>query len=463
MEGTHSPRAVRPPAVAGLFYAGEAGALQRELDDALAQARPVSPGEPAGPPKALIVPHAGYIYSGPVAASAYRRLDALRGRVCRVVLLGPCHRVPVRGLALPGVDAFATPLGQVPIDREAVAVLADLPQVVVSAAAHAREHSLEVQLPFLQRALDEFTLVPLAVGDATPAEVAEVLERLWGGDETLVLISSDLSHYHGYAEAQAIDGATVTAILGGAAGSALDHEQACGATPIAGLLQVAHRRGLVPRLLDLRNSGDTAGDRSRVVGYAAIAFFAPASAAHATEAPDGATLLALARRAIAHALGGPAPEVPPQRALRAPGATFVTLRAGGALRGCIGSLEPRRALADDVMSNAVAAALRDPRFAPVRAGELAGLTVEVSLLGAAEPIAFRDRADLAAQLEPCTDGVILACGARRATFLPQVWETLPDPEEFLFELARKAGIATIDAGCSAERYRVRKWSEDDER
>lgn len=460
MERHPSPVAVRPPAVAGLFYAGEAGALGRQLDDAFAQARPVSQGA-ARPPKALIVPHAGYVYSGPVAASAYRLLAPLRGSVRRVVLLGPCHRVPVRGLALPGAVAFATPLGEVPVDREAVAAIASLPQVVVSAAAHAREHSLEVQLPFLQRALEDFTLVPLAVGDATAGEVAEVLERLWGGDETLVLVSSDLSHYHAHADAQAIDAATVAAILGGAPEAAIDHEQACGATPIAGLLQVARRRALSARLLDLRNSGDTAGDRSRVVGYAAIAFFTPVAGEGRDENADaGLALLALARAAIAHALGGPAPVVPPGPALRVPGATFVTLRDGEALRGCIGSLEPRRALADDVMANAVAAALRDPRFPPVAAGELGRLTVEVSLLGTAEPVVFRDRADLAASLVPGVDGVILARGARRATFLPQVWEALPDPDAFLDALAEKAGIDVIDERCHVERYRVRKWSGD---
>lgn len=257
----------RPPAVAGMFYPGDPATLARDVDDALAGAHPL-----AGPsPKALIAPHAGYVYSGSIAASAYAALAPVRNSIRRVVLLGPCHRVAVRGLALPSADAFDTPLGRVPVDREAVAALAGLPQVVVSGAAHAQEHSLEVQLPFLQRMLREFAIVPLAVGDAHVDEVADVLDRLWGGPETLILISSDLSHYHRYDDAARIDRATATAIL--ALDPALDHEQACGATPIAGLLTVARRRGLTAELLDLRNSGDTAGDRSRVVGYAAFAFF----------------------------------------------------------------------------------------------------------------------------------------------------------------------------------------------
>ena len=264
----------RPAAVAGMFYPGDARTLAGEVDALLATAqanRAVSPALTFEQPKALIAPHAGYIYSGPIAASAYALLAPYAQTIRRVVLLGPCHRVAVRGLALPTADAFDTPLGRVPVDREAVAALAGLPQVVVSGAAHAQEHSLEVQLPFLQRMLGEFAIVPLAVGDASADEVADVLDRLWGGPETLILISSDLSHYHRYDDAARIDRATAAAIV--ALDPALDHEQACGATPIAGLLTVARRRGLTAALLDLRNSGDTAGDRSRVVGYAAFAFF----------------------------------------------------------------------------------------------------------------------------------------------------------------------------------------------
>jgi MEMO1 family protein len=186
------------------------------------------------------------------------------------VILGPTHRVAVRGLALPSARAFATPLGEVEVDRKATALALALPQVVESDAAHAQEHSLEVQLPFLQAVLDDFRIVPFAVGAATPDEVADVLERLWGGPETLIVVSSDLSHYHGYADARAIDRGSADGIL--ALAPSLDHEQACGATPINGLLVCARAHGLVPELLDLRNSGDTAGDRSRVVGYASFAF-----------------------------------------------------------------------------------------------------------------------------------------------------------------------------------------------
>lgn len=258
---------IRPPAVAGLFYPADPAVLSADIR-ALLDAVPAA----TRMPKALIVPHAGYIYSGPTAAAGYAQLrGALAGRIRRVVLLGPVHRVPVRGLALPEATAFATPLGEIPLDTVAMSELAGLPQVTVSAAAHAAEHSLEVHLPFLQAVLGDFSLLPLAVGDASTDEVAGVLERVWGGPETLIVISSDLSHFLSYTDARRIDRATVQHIL--ALRPDLDHQQACGATPVNGLLAYAARHALQPELLDLRNSGDTAGDRSRVVGYVSVAFF----------------------------------------------------------------------------------------------------------------------------------------------------------------------------------------------
>lgn len=259
---------IRPAAVAGLFYPADAALLAGQVQTLLEN---VHTTEEIRVPKALIVPHAGYSYSGAIAASAYARLRSQRGKVRRVVLLGPVHRVPVRGLALPSVQAFASPMGEVPLDTAALAALDDLPQVVVDDRCHAQEHSLEVHLPFLQSALGEFQLVPLAVGDASAAQVAEVLERLWGGDETLVAVSSDLSHYLPYATAQSLDTDTARTILG--LRGDLDHHQACGATPVNGLLRAARRHRLQAELLDLRNSGDTSGDKSRVVGYAAFAFY----------------------------------------------------------------------------------------------------------------------------------------------------------------------------------------------
>lgn len=265
----------RPAAVAGSFYPAQPRMLDSEIAAMLARVEPEPQSAPAHPPKALIVPHAGYVYSGPIAASAYACLFPLRSIIRKVVLLGPAHRVAVRGLALPQASAFDTPLGSIPVDAELARKALGLSQVQRDAAAHALEHSLEVQLPFLQYLLDDFTLLPLLAGMASAQEVADVLDLVWGGAETLILISSDLSHYLSYAEARQLDRRTATQI---AALQPLDrHEQACGATPINGLLLCARQRGLQARLLDLRNSGDTAGDQSRVVGYAAFAFAEPAS------------------------------------------------------------------------------------------------------------------------------------------------------------------------------------------
>jgi AmmeMemoRadiSam system protein B/AmmeMemoRadiSam system protein A len=445
---------LRPAAVAGSFYPGDAAILTRDLKTYFDAVPPVTEGNPRGtptfaPPKALIVPHAGYIYSGSTAAAAYARLKPLAGHIRRVVLLGPGHRVAVRGLAVPSVDRFATPLGEIPLDRAAIDSLADLPQVVVNDAAHAQEHSLEVQLPFLQSVLGSFSLIPLAVGQSNAGEVAQVLDRLWGSDETLILISSDLSHFHPYDEATQIDGKTVADIL---ALRPLTHfEQACGALPINGVLEIARQRGLSIELVAQCNSGDTAGDKSRVVGYASFAL---------TDSL-GPALLTRARNAIAAKLGQAALMEPSNPALSHPGATFVTLTQNGALRGCIGSLEAHRALDTDVRENGLAAAFRDPRFPPLTAEELARTRVEVSLLTPPQAMSFKDETDALTQLRPLQDGVIFIAGNRRSTFLPQVWEQLPDRKVFMSHLKQKAGLPADfwSPDVKLLRYQVRKWKE----
>ena len=470
---------VRPPAVAGTFYPAAAGELARDVASLLAQAAGAARGKPV--PKAIIAPHAGYIYSGPIAASVYARLAPARARIKRVVLLGPVHRVAVRGLALPAADALATPLGNIPLDAAAVAALARMPQVTVNAAAHALEHSLEVQLPFLQAVLGTFTLVPLAVGDATADEVAQVLDTLWGGAETLIVISSDLSHYLGYGDAQATDRATAQAILDLRTG--ISHQQACGGTPVNGLMLTARKRGLARELIDLRNSGDTAGDRNRVVGYGAFAFYEPprvtdfaalvraqpADAAASLYGDDdqrvpedaGRLLLPLARAAIAAQMNLGGDTNATASWLDNTGASFVTLTKDGELRGCIGTLEAHRALGADVKANAAAAAFRDPRFKPLTPAELSLIHVEVSVLSAVYPMSFRDEADALAQLRPQIDGVIFHYGHHRSTFLPQVWEHFGDPRIFMGQLKHKAGLPPDfwDPTVKLSRYTVAKWRE----
>ena len=253
----------RLPAVAGTFYPANPTQLRHMLttylDDAKTEAKV---------PKAIIAPHAGYIYSGPIAASAYARLKKAHHLITRVVLIGPSHRVSFKGLALSRSNTFVTPLGNIPVDRNAVETILQLPFVEYLEQAHTQEHSLEVQLPFLQEVLDDFSIVPIVAGEATADQVSQIIDALWGGDETLIVISSDLSHYHDYATAKQLDQATSEAIEH-LQYEQLSYESACGRVPVSGLLKLAREKSLSIKNIDLRNSGDTAGDKDKVVGYGA--------------------------------------------------------------------------------------------------------------------------------------------------------------------------------------------------
>ncbi len=436
---------IRHPAVAGQFYPGDAGTLSAQVADFLAQAP-----EPEGaPPKAVIAPHAGYVYSGPVAATAYRTLEPLRGTVTRVVLLGPCHRVPVLGLAATTADFYETPLGNIPLDKAATADILDMAQVEAADAPHAPEHSLEVHLPFLQMVLGEFALLPLVVGQATPEQVADVLERLWGGPETLIVISTDLSHFLDYDTARKVDARTVKTIES-LNPHGFGRDDACGRIPVSGLLEVARRKGMSITTLDVRNSGDTAGDKSRVVGYGSwilrdggdLDEDAFGGETKALLARHGETLIRIAAASIEHGLetGKPGLQGEFHSALAKPGACFVTLKKKGQLRGCIGSLQAHRPLLEDVATNGYSAAFRDHRFGPLKADELADLDLSISVLSDSVPIEFADEADLLAQLRPGIDGLIIQDGGKRALFLPSVWEQLPDKARFMGHLKAKAGM-----------------------
>lgn len=440
---------VRTPAVAGQFYPGTARELETAVRGYLSKVK-ASPGPV---PKALVAPHAGYIYSGAVAASAYARLIPAADTIRRVVLLGPCHRVAVLGLATSSADAFATPLGTVPIDHAAIESIRHLPQVSVFDATHAQEHSLEVHLPFLQVVLKDFALVPLVVGDASDDEVAQVMEALWGGPETLIVVSSDLSHYEDYVTARRLDAATAKAIET-LDPDAIGRDHACGRIPLRGLLALAERRGMKVATVDLRNSGDTAGSRERVVGYGSWIF--TEAGAHAAEdafgqrtrdllRDHGQALLHLAAASIENGLANARPLAVALEAqplpLRNFGACFVTLKTEGRLRGCIGSPAARRPLATDVAENAFAAAFKDPRFPALSDQELPQLKLSISVLSAQSAMTFADERDLLAQLRPGIDGLVIADGGRRALFLPSVWEQLPDPRAFLTHLKQKAGMA----------------------
>jgi len=259
-------KAVRQPAVAGQFYPNDAQELRNSVDQFLAQANSTGPA-----PKALIIPHAAHRYSGPVAASAYHLLKPKRDTITRVVLLGPSHRVPMQGLATSSACSFASPLGEVMLDHSVINQLFQFPQVRERDVAHIEEHSIEVHLPFLQAILGNFKLLPLVIGDATPTEVSEVLEDVWGGEETVIIISSDLSHYQSYEKSVLMDQATTEAIVNLNVGK-IRHADACGCNPINGLLKVAAKKQMTAKLIDQRNSGDTAGPLEQVVGYGAYGF-----------------------------------------------------------------------------------------------------------------------------------------------------------------------------------------------
>lgn len=549
--------AIRPPAVAGSFYPADRTTLKQLINHQLDYSREVlqqlEPTLPAGVPKAVIVPHAGYVYSGTAAALAYALLERGRGSVTRAVIVGPTHRVAVRGVACSTAAAFETPLGTVPVDiaaeRKALGLSvneplrsgtharpgAPAPAMIVNAPTHAQEHAVEVQIPFLQTVLGpDLTIVPLNAGDATPQEVGDVLRALWGGPETVIVISSDLSHYHPHEVARALDDQTIADIA--ALHLPIHPRRACGAYPINGLLDVLKGRKDM-RLFELGCS--TSGDDGvvalagqprpamrdadePVVGYVSFAAWESKPEADALAGADdlgtsgtpshGEVLLKLARAAIRERLHIEHPTAADSTAsilaanpwLNEPGACFVTLTEGGRLRGCIGSLVAHRSLGKDVAEHAVDATTRDPRFTPVTAAEYPLLNVEVSVLGEPEPITVnscdadsrgtgsktatlaslqsgpqtdavkrdgsnverpvRSRTELEEVLRPGKDGLILADRrGRSATFLPQVWDELPDPHDFVAHLLAKAGIRPsydwTDSEIDCQRYEVTAYAE----
>lgn len=422
---------IRAAAMAGRFYPAEPGALAAAV---------AAPSLGTALPKALVLPHAGYRYSGATAAAGVAAIPP-GAAVRRVIVLGPSHHFPLEGVAIPSARAFATPLGEVALDRAALDELAKAPEVAVDDAAHRPEHSIEVELPFLKARLGEFLLVPLLVGRIAPARLAELLAPLWGGAETLIVVSTDLSHFLEAGAAGARD--VATARKAELLETRIAPEEACGARALAGFLAAAGARGMRLTRLALTHSGAVTGERSRVVGYGAWMAQEAEAAALPPAARGGALRLAAEAlrsrvrrgRAPAIALGSFAP------ALQGMGASFVTLSAGQRLRGCIGSLRAHRPLAEDIAENVVKAGFADPRFAPVREEELGGLEIEIAVLGPPAPLDFASEAELLAQLRPGADGLILEEGGRRGTFLPKVWDALPNPPDFLAALKVKAGLA----------------------
>lgn len=466
----------RQPVRAGSFYPADPAELARVIDQLTARAQKTRIGlTPAKRLRAIILPHAGYIYSGWTAAHA--ALVLKKNRYAKVILLGPDHFVGFDNSAICQVSAYQTPLGKINIHPDA-AKLRRQPALFQSLpVARDKEHSLEVILPFLQTYLGEFELVPIVVGRARIDPLADALNPLMG-DDTLLVVSSDLSHYHTYSEAVTIDRQTISAITDlNPAELIRQGNRACGLRPILILMNIARRQHWQPLLLHYSNSGDTAGGRSRVVGYTAIAFFGDqpmpnTDASQATfTAEQGQILLKLARHTIMDKLGqtpSGSDSAALTRARRDEGfqshsGTFVTLKIHGKLRGCIGSLTSAQTVWDGIERNAVNAAFHDPRFDPLTPKELEQTEIEVSLLTEPRPLEHRGGQDLIQKLRVNVDGVIIRQGHASATFLPQVWEQLPRPEAFLAHLCTKAGLPS-DAWQSAElevqTYQVQYFEEE---
>ncbi len=440
---------IRAPAVAGSFYPKKTNQLRKLLDDFLH--KKVSAVKP---PKAIIAPHAGFIYSGQIAASVYSHIALFKNQITRVVLLGPAHRVYVKGIALPSNTHFATPLGNIAIDTKLINQLENYPDVHFSDAAHELEHSLEVQLPFLQKVLDDFTLVPLLLGAAHVEQVATLLNDLWEGDETLIVISSDLSHYLDYETALKKDNDT-SRLIENFEYAAIGPDQACGCMPIRGLLKIAQEKKMRIQKLDLRNSGDTAGTKDRVVGYGAYALFTNSDDSILNN-EDKTIVFDVINKSIVHGLEkGRAykPKLENYNArLRKQYAVFITLKLHAKLRGCIGITEAHAPLIEAVAQYAYAAAFSDPRFKPLTADEYKQIEISLSILTPAIPLAFNGEDDLLNQLRPNIDGLIIQKNSARATFLPVVWESIQNKRQFLDELKRKAGIKQSESPTQAWRY-----------
>jgi AmmeMemoRadiSam system protein B/AmmeMemoRadiSam system protein A len=440
----------RKPAVAGSFYPSGEDELARAVDGYLENADDKRLPNVRG----LVVPHAGYVYSGFTAAYGFKQLV---GRdIKTVIVIAPSHRIHLSGAALLDVTHFETPLGLIHVSPKVKDLIKEDGFANVP-GAHSQEHALEVELPFLQRVLGDFELIPIVVGDTDPKALASVLLK-YVDDRTLVVASSDLSHYYPYDEAVKLDSACTKAI------PSLDFEgmkscQACGDIPIQTLMRIAEEKGWVGKLLDYRNSGDTAGDKSRVVGYASVAFFDGLN-------PDEEDfLLKLARDTFnKYYEDGGKPIVDESKLtpkLKKPSGVFVTLNKNGNLRGCVGHILPQMPLYEAVIENALNAALNDGRFNPVTKDEVQNLHIDISVLTLPEEMSYSTPDDLLRKLVPGRDGVVLKVRGRQSTYLPQVWEQLPDKEEFLTSLCHKQGSSgdCWKKGAEVEVYRAQVFEE----
>lgn len=452
----------RKPAVAGLFYPAEPQVLNDEIANYFGN----DYKKHASQPRIVIVPHAGYQYSAEAVVQAYLPLQDYAEKIKTVILLGPSHYVALNGAALPLADYFKTPLGKVEINHEIVKALQKNKLFSVSAKAHKNEHSLEVQLPFLQKVLKNFDIVPLVYGDVEPQQLADVLKKYLKKSEVLLVVSADLSHYHDYDTAAKMDENTAEKIAQGQAD--VDYHHSCGAAGINTALLLGGYFHLKPEILALINSGDVSADKNRGVGYGAWSFSDNGKKLSTIEreynglkgfAKDyGEQIMSATRKALEQVVQNKTYR--PQGSeyeehLFDRGASFVTLTQKGNLRGCVGSLYPRQAIVADVVANAQKAAREDSRFSPLTEEDLATTNITVSLLTDYEKIHYQDEADLVRQLRPHIDGVVIRDGNRQGLFLPSVWEQISDRQSFLNNLKLKAGMSPSFWSNDIQVYRFR--------
>lgn len=458
----------RVPAVAGLFYPANAGDLDSQVGKYLSSTTSTHGKQP----KILVVPHAGYMYSAQTAAKAYSLLTPYRDTIRNVVLVGPSHHVALKGVALSNDDYFTTPLGKIEVNKALNAELSVQPGFQYNNAAHLKEHSLEVQLPFLQKVLKNFTITPIVYGEADPQELANALAPFLKQPETLIIFSADLSHYYTYDQAKQIDDQTKTLVENKI--PLVEDHMSCGATGINAAVILAQENYLLPKLLDIVNSGDVTGDKSGVVGYGAWSFDTPEKAPEKTPhnpleqevenlrsfaSHHGKELMNISRLSLEEAVlknkhfkphRDDYPDV-----LFNKGAAFVTLEKHGELRGCIGSLMPNQSIAYDIALNSYSAAMEDNRFSQIEPEELKDIKISISLLSGFEPTTYNSEEDLLTKIVKGVDGIVIRDGDRQGVFLPSVWKQLPDPQEFLNNLKLKAGMSPTYWSNKIKVYRFR--------
>lgn len=459
----------RAPAVAGLFYPANADSLASEVNMYLDSAR----AAPTSKPQILVVPHAGYMYSAATAAQAYRLLEPYKNTIHNVILVGPSHHVAVKGFALSKDDYFTTPLGKVSLNHSINAELDTQPGFHYNNAAHLKEHSLEVQLPFLQRVLKNFSIVPIVYNNAQPQELAIALEPYLNRADTIIIFSADLSHYYKYDEAIVLDSQTKDLVENKQA--AVEDHMSCGSVGINTAILLAKANHLYPKLLEMVNSGDVTGDKDNVVGYGAWAFNEEAAkmvdAAPMSKIEQeieslrnyanvyGKDLLKIAQTSIEEAALRNKHFSPNREDYANPlfnkGAAFVTLEKNNELRGCIGTLFANQAVAYDVAQNSYAAAMEDNRFSPLKPEELKEIKISISLLSGFEPIEYSNEQNLLSQLVQGVDGLVIRDGNRQGLFLPSVWSQMKDKQEFLNNLKLKAGMSPSFWSNRIKAYRFR--------